>query len=206
MSGPGDPLVQGEGVYANCVAVGFNCDAYGNYVPPLVQGAYSITVPCGGTFAEIDCAAPPQAVADSQGVSILTSLGIQSGLLLLSEYQADPMSESGKAILQQLGQMSNSATAFIIAGYGSSVLGSVGGAVIGDLAQGPTDSILFGTRYQGNAALLNSNDSLRIGWSYISADDAYVFRIGGDWLENLGFENPHINLWPPSWWFGPPGP
>src|ERR1700730_4792933 len=63
------------------------------------------------------------------------------------------------------------------------------------------DGQLFGTRYQGNTPLLNSNDTLRIGWSYIGRTGEYVFRIGGEALNFLG--NPHINLWPPSWWFGP---
>jgi hypothetical protein len=58
---------------------------------------------------------------------------------------------------------------------------------------------LFGTRFAGNTPLLNSNDYLRIGWSYINATDEYVFRVGGDVLK-LFMDNPHINLWPPSWW------
>jgi RHS repeat-associated protein len=65
---------------------------------------------------------------------------------------------------------------------------------------------LFGTRFAGNNPLFNSNDYFRIGWSYISNSGEYVFRIGGQSLTWLGLNNPHINLWPPSWWGGPPGP
>ncbi len=59
---------------------------------------------------------------------------------------------------------------------------------------------IFGTRYGGNTPLLNSNDFLRIGWSYSRPTGEYVFRIGGD-LVGLIMDNPHIDLWPPSWWF-----
>jgi len=45
---------------------------------------------------------------------------------------------------------------------------------------------LFGTRLGVNVPLLNSNDWLRIGWSYIRATDEYVFRIGGDVLGDIG--------------------
>lgn len=81
----------------------------------------------------------------------------------------------------------------------ASVLVGGTGAVVGDLAQGPADSLLFGTRFQGNAALLNSADYFRIGFSQVGEGE-FVFRIGGDILKDLGFSNPHINLWPPSWW------
>ena len=88
--------------------------------------------------------------------------------------------------------------------YGASLLAGGGTVVVLDLAQGPADSLLFGTQFQGNAALWNSADSFRIGYSQVG-EDQFVFRIGGDFLENF-VDNPHINLWPPSWWFGPPGP
>ena len=185
--GPGQLLSQQNGWYASCVSYNFNCDANGNYVPP--DGAYVITVPCSGTFSQIDCAAPSQAVAGSQGISIYTSLGMQYGLGLLAQYQADPMSSSGKDILQQLSQMSSSAQAFIILGYGGSVSGSGAGAVIGDLAQGPADSLLFGTRFQGNAAFLNSSDYFRVGFSQVGQDQ-FVFRIGGTLLEDLRVQQP----------------
>ena len=68
----------------------------------------------------------------------------------------------------------------------------------------------FGTRYGGNTPLLNSSDEFRIGWSYISSSGIYVFRMAGslvqDYMESQGIQNPHINLWPPSWWGGPPIP
>lgn len=73
-----------------------------------------------------------------------------------------------------------------------------------DIGLGPAGR-LFGTRLGGNVPLFNSNDFLRVGWSYIGQTGEYVFRIGGQALEPF-LENPHINLWPPSWWFGPPGP
>jgi hypothetical protein len=106
------------------------------------------------------------------------------------------MSSFGKDVLQQLGQMSGAAEQFIIMGYGSSVISAAGGAVVADLAAGPSDSILFGTRYQGNAALLNSADELRIGFSQIGPDQ-FQFRIGGDWIPDW-INGGHINLWP--WW------
>jgi RHS repeat-associated protein len=56
----------------------------------------------------------------------------------------------------------------------------------------------FGTRFRGNQPLLNKHDSLRIGWS--KTPNRYVFRIGGDWIKAIK-SNPHINLWPPTWWF-----
>ena len=62
---------------------------------------------------------------------------------------------------------------------------------------------LFGTRFGGNRPLLNSSDSLRVGWSYSKKYGTYVFRIGGGLLKTFK-DNPHINLWPPSWWGGPP--
>ncbi len=64
---------------------------------------------------------------------------------------------------------------------------------------------IFGTKLGGNRPLLNSAKSLRIGWSYQWKTGEYVFRVGGTWLEKI-MSNPHINLWPPSWWGGPPLP
>lgn len=61
------------------------------------------------------------------------------------------------------------------------------------------DGRLFGTRFLGNRPLLNANNYLRVGWSYVRATGEYVFRVGGELVDNG-----HINLWPPSWWFGPP--
>jgi RHS repeat-associated protein len=63
---------------------------------------------------------------------------------------------------------------------------------------------LFGTRLGGNMPVFNANQYLRIGWSWSAKYGQYAFRIGGSvvaWLQ----ENPHIYLWPPSWWGGPPG-
>lgn len=61
-------------------------------------------------------------------------------------------------------------------------------------------SQLFGTTLDGNNPLLNNNNWLRIGWSYIRSTGGYRFRITGKLLNGA-----HISLWPPSWWFGPPG-
>jgi hypothetical protein len=110
------------------------------------------------------------------------------------------MSSFGKDVVQQLSQMSGAAEQFIILGSAGTAIGAAGGAVAADLAAGAEDSLLFGTRYQGNAALWNSGDFFRIGYSQVGEDE-FVFRIGGDWI-NGG----HINLWPPSWWFGQPAP
>jgi RHS repeat-associated protein len=59
---------------------------------------------------------------------------------------------------------------------------------------------LFGTTLDGNTPLLNNNNWLRFGWSHIRSTGGYRFRITGKLLNRT-----HINLWPPSWWFGPPG-
>jgi hypothetical protein len=71
-------------------------------------------------------------------------------------------------------------------------------AVISDIAK-VEKGALFGTRIRGNRPLLNSNDNLRVGWSYIRSTNEYVFRIGGKIVQKIK-ANPHINLWPPSWW------
>jgi hypothetical protein len=139
-----------------------------------------ITVSCGGTFAQIACAAPPQAVAGSQPISIYTSLGMQYGLRLLAQYQANPMSSSGKDVLQQLSQMSSSAEAFIIVGYGGSVMVAAGGAVAADLAAGAEQSVLFG-RFSpisgGFKGYLNDFYWVRLGYGWNGTRN--VFRISG---------------------------
>ena len=82
--------------------------------------------------------------------------------------------------------------------FALSAIGGVAGQVAAaDLGpEGP----IFGTRYKGNNPLLNSNDNLRIGWSYIQSTGEYTFRIAGQVVAAIK-DNPHINLWPPSWWF-----
>jgi len=94
-------------------------------------------------------------------------------------------------------------TAGRITGVGMIVTGAVApiAADIGEVQAGR----LFGTRFGGNRPLLNSNNNLRIGWSLSRRHGQYVFRIGGAWLGKF-LSNPHINLWPPSWWGGPPNP
>jgi RHS repeat-associated protein len=77
-------------------------------------------------------------------------------------------------------------------------LGIMAGPPLGE-ALGPNGPI-FGTRYGGNNPWFNANDYLRIGWSYIKSTGEYTFRIGGKLVELIK-SNPHINLWPPSWWF-----
>ncbi len=62
---------------------------------------------------------------------------------------------------------------------------------------------LFGTGWRGNAPVFNSADAFRIGWSFDHDSGQYVFRIGGESLKRF-LKNPHINLWPPSWWGGKP--
>jgi len=79
------------------------------------------------------------------------------------------------------------------------VTGAAIGVALGSSEMGPQGKI-FGTRLGGNEPILNSGDTLRIGWSYIRSTGEYVFRIGGTAI-GLIKDNPHINLWPPSWWF-----
>jgi len=88
----------------------------------------------------------------------------------------------------------------VLEGTGLTGLGA--GVVAADISA-VEEGEIFGTRANGNYPLLNSADELRIGWSYSWRTGEYVFRIGGELLEKF-MENPHINLWPPSWWFGPP--
>jgi hypothetical protein len=72
------------------------------------------------------------------------------------------------------------------------------GGVVGAEALGPEGPI-FGTGEGGSGAGLNAGDKLRAGWSYLRSTGGHRFRIAGKWLGRG-----HINLWPPSWWFGPP--
>ena len=83
--------------------------------------------------------------------------------------------------------------------YGASLVGAVGVVAVTDIAA-VQEGLIFGTRAGGNTPLLNSSNALRIGWSYIRSTGEYTFRIGGDLVESIK-ANPHINLWPPSWWF-----
>ena len=70
-------------------------------------------------------------------------------------------------------------------------------------ALGPTGWI-FGRERLGGSSLMNinSNDYLRIGWGWVgdAQTGTNVFRIGGEWLRELGFKNPHIDLfkWSPK--------
>jgi hypothetical protein len=143
-----------------------------------------ITVSCGGTFAQIDCDPPTQAVEGSQWLSIYTSLGLQHGLTLLSQYQADPMSSFGKDVLQQLGPASSAAEEFIIQGYASSVIAATGvGLVEASITAGASDSTLFGTAYYGSKGVLNGGapwgSIIRIGGSYSAEDGTLYFSIHG---------------------------
>jgi hypothetical protein len=98
-----------------------------------LQADTIINVFCGGTFADIECGAPAEAVAGSQSINIYTSLGMQHGLTLLAQYQRDPMSSFGKDVLQQLSQTSGAVQEFIIAGYAGSVLGAGGAVAVSSL-------------------------------------------------------------------------
>jgi hypothetical protein len=93
---------------------------------------------------------------------------------------------------------------FIAAWYGASAAAATVGYAAYDISL-VEKGALFGTRLGGNTPLLNSTDALRIGWSYSRQYGQYVFRIGGTMLGKF-LSNPHINLWPPSWWGGPPKP
>jgi hypothetical protein len=62
----------------------------------------------------------------SQWISIYTSLGMQHALTLLAQNQPDPMSSSGRDVLQQLSQMAPAAEGLIaIGGAGPAIV--VGG-------------------------------------------------------------------------------
>ncbi len=92
----------------------------------------------------------------------------------------------------------------IAAWYGASAVAGTVGYLAYDISQ-VHEGLVFGTRMGGNTPLLNSAKALRIGWSYSRQYGQYVFRIGGTVLGKV-LSNPHINLWPPSWWGGPPKP
>jgi len=105
------------------------------------------------------------------------------------------------ATLRLTGQLGGFVTTpqFVAVFYAVPALGAAAGD-IGLVEEGN----LFGTRFAGNMPLLNSSNVLRVGWSYVG-NGQYVFRIGGSLLGTF-LQNPHINLWPPSWWLGPPVP
>jgi hypothetical protein len=88
---------------------------------------------------------------------------------------------------------------FIGGWYVAAGAAASGGYLVYDFGQ-VQSGLLFGTRMGGNTPLFNSNETLRLGWSYIRANREYVFRIGGKAVDAIK-KNPHINLWPPSWWF-----
>ena len=88
--------------------------------------------------------------------------------------------------------------AFYAEWYGASALAGASGAVAADLAAGEWDSLLFGRGGVDYGGLLNSNSVLRIGFGWNGTQA--VFRIGGNLLEWMGMDNPHIDLWPPSSW------
>ena len=106
------------------------------------------------------------------------------------------LTQSARKHLFDTDSVVDSSSGVYLVGMGTGV--AVGAVAIGS-ELGPTGKI-FGTRYAGNRPLLNSGDSLRIGWSYIRASGKYTFRIGGALVARFK-SNPHINLWPPSWWF-----
>ena|ERR1017187_9287461 len=76
---------------------------------------------------------------------------------------------------------------------------TLAGGLVGaaDITAGES-GVLFGTVKNGyeGGGLFNRGDYFRLGWSHLRSGGAR-FRIGG---KGIG----HINLWPPSWWFGPP--
>jgi hypothetical protein len=91
---------------------------------------------------------------------------------------------------------------FIIGFYLASAGSAAIDAIVTDVSM-VEEGQIFGTGFDGNYPLLNSNDTLRIGWSYIRSTGEYIFRIGGDAVPDW-INSGHINLWPPSWWLGPP--
>ena len=78
------------------------------------------------------------------------------------------------------------------------------GTGVGIGLSGPTGPIFGGGKAVTGGTLLNSADSLRIGWSYMRAAGIYRFRVAGTLLGPLVsrgiIASQHINLWPPSTW------
>ncbi|MGA8530857.1 MAG: hypothetical protein WB622_14170 [Acidobacteriaceae bacterium] len=95
------------------------------------------------------------------------------------------------AVVPRAGHINEESTIPMLAGGAAYAAADIGTVEAGQL---------FGTRFGGNTPLFNSGENLRIGWSYIQSTGQYVFRIGGAWVAAIK-SNPHINLWPPSWWF-----
>lgn len=56
-------------------------------------------------------------------------------------------------------------------------LGGVGIADIGDVEAGN----LFGTGFGGNTPLFNSNDFLRVGWSYVGDGQYHFGSVANSW-------------------------
>jgi hypothetical protein len=83
------------------------------------------------------------------------------------------------------------------------LMGAAGVVGAADIAAGES-GVLFGTVRNGleGGGLFNRSDYFRVGWSALRSGGAR-FRLGGDLIEDI-FGTKHINLWPPSWWFGPP--
>jgi hypothetical protein len=167
-----------------CVVWGMGCPGASNPQDGMGSNGVvyqTIRVGCGGTYSgeeitSLECDAPPQAVDDSGPFLITPGL------------QALFHGPDARKIWRN-------APGFVAVVAGASILAGTGGYAVYDIAQ-IEEGALFGTRLGGNTPLLNSNNFLRVGWSYIRSTGEYTFRIGGDLL-NGG----HINLWPPSWWF-----
>jgi hypothetical protein len=68
-------------------------------------------------------------------------------------------------------------------------------------ALGPSGSVFGRARLGGSSVFgINSNSFLRIGWGWVGSatDGTNVFRISGDFIDWLGVESGHIDLftWP----------
>lgn len=187
-----------------CPSTGCNMDANGNFIGPIYapNGWYSND--CTGPYAKpsaSNCGPfvyhPPQYAG--YGLVGQNQSSYPNDGSILSQIMNDPALASNWT--KTMNGASNFVTAatVVVAVEAAPVIGIEGAAALGP------DGPIFGTRFMGNDPLLNAGDNLRIGWSYSRSTDEYVFRIGGDWLKSF-MDNPHINLWPPSWWGGPPGP
>jgi hypothetical protein len=76
-------------------------------------------------------------------------------------------------------------------------LGRAGLNATGELL-GPSGSVFGRTRLGGSSIFnINSNDLLRIGWGWKGGAQTgtNVFRISGQWIEQLGVKSGHIDLW-----------
>lgn len=156
-------MQQGEAVYDNCVAVNFHCDSSGR--PTGGDPNYTITVYCGGSWSNVTCQPPPQAIFGSSAFSInLLYPGLAPG-----DRPVGMNIWQGQAALWKAanGTMIDLTVATAVTVASVPLVAEVGTSAAGDFL------------FSRGTGLLNSNDYVRLGWAW------YSYTITG--LEYGGF-------------------